>query len=174
MSGLGGGGKVPRETAMSRIVVPERQRVEEALVEAKREVEMKLASQSIEIHQLRAAIDSCSDGILIVDSVGNVKEFSRSLVKLLQIPDSALEDANQSVAFEAIGRLFEESDQIRERLDAISTSTQLESHDVIMDKQGRVVGISSFIQIADGALVGRVWNLRHVVDDGRAGPRNIA
>lgn len=163
-----------REKAIDRIVMPERQRVEEELVKAKLETERKLTSQSHDIHLLRAAVDSCSDGILILDSNGLVREYNRRLLELLLIPGSVLADGDQATVFSAFSGLFEDCDQIRARFDAIGMSSLLESHDVFQDKHGRVLSFTSLIQIAEGTVIGRVWNIRLVGDDAHSGPRKIA
>lgn len=149
-----------REKSIDRIVMPERQRVEEELVRSKLETERKLIDQSHHIHLLRAAIDSCSDGILILDSAGLVREYNRRLLEVLLIPGSVLLDGDQATVFSAFSGLFEDSDQIRSRFDAIGMSSLLESHDVFQDKHGRVLSFTSLIQIAGGMVLGRVWNIR--------------
>lgn len=160
--------------AIDRIVVPERQRVEEELVNARLEMERKLISQSHDVHLLRAAVDSSSDGILILDASGLVREYNRSLLELLLIPGSVLQDGDQATVFAAFSGLFEDSEQIHARFDAIGMSSLLESHDVLQDKHGRKLAFTSLIQIAEGTVIGRVWNVRLMGDEPHSGPRKIA
>lgn len=130
-----------RETA-------ERQRIQN-------ELEKSLSWQQI-------ALESTTDGILVVDTQGKIAGFNQNFVQMWCIPELLVESGNYKQALRAALKQLENP---RQHLDTVRESylkPDVQIYDAIAFKDGRVFERYSQPQRLGNKIIGRVWSFRDV------------
>ncbi|PYQ27283.1 MAG: hypothetical protein DMF56_21145 [Acidobacteria bacterium] len=151
----------PDEGRVSRL-----QRAKRALARMLRE------SRSVSRDSLRTTIailkaqqEATIDGILVVDSSGNVLSYNRRFLEIWQIPEdvAATADDNELLGYatdavrnwdafiELVNHLYEHPDEVR-------------SDDTVPLRDGRTLSRASVPIIVDGKIIGRSWYFRDVTE----------
>ncbi|TAF44234.1 MAG: bifunctional diguanylate cyclase/phosphodiesterase, partial [Oscillatoriales cyanobacterium] len=117
---------------------------------------------------LQATIESTADGILAVDSQGNIVTFNSKFAQMWQVPDFLLDSrSNNQVLGFGINQL-KYPETFLKRSQELSDVPELESYDIIEFKDGRIFERYSLPQRTGGKISGRVFSFRDVTERLRA------
>jgi PAS domain S-box-containing protein len=122
-----------------------------------------LASQLRESREvLRATLNSTADGILVVDSAGDVLVANPRFGRLWNLPEHLLRKgiADRDLVETVLGQVADPAG-FQARIAHLYQSS-VESLDEIRLKDGRVLERFSCPLIRDGSEIGRVWNFRDI------------
>jgi PAS domain S-box-containing protein len=122
---------------------------------------------------LQAALESTSEGILVVDNYGKISLYNKKFRNMWRIPDNLLADSNDKSLLDYVLEQLKEPDAFVKKVDELYASPDKESYDILEFKDGRIFRRYSQAQRIDGAIVGRVWSFRDVTDRERAEKRII-
>jgi PAS domain S-box-containing protein len=117
---------------------------------------------------LRATLDSTAEGILVVDTGGNIVSYNRRFVDMWGIPDEivALRDDQKALTF-VLDQLKKPEKFVRKTAE-VYNSPESQSFDWLEFKDGRIFERYSQPQKIGGQTVGRVWSFRDVSERRRA------
>jgi signal transduction histidine kinase len=111
---------------------------------------------------LQAALDSTTDGILVLDLEGRISSVNARFFELWGIPDKAASPGDDALALAPfLGRL-KHPDQVFASESRMFFEPESQSVDTIELSDGRVFERYSQAQRIDGVPVGRVWSFRDV------------
>lgn len=121
---------------------------------------LELSSQElIETNsQLRATLDSTSNGILVVDCDGKIASYNKNFVEMWRIPATVLASKDDAVALNFVLDQLKEPEVFLNKVMELYSRADAESYDILEFKDGRVFERSSKPQLVNGESVGRVWS----------------
>jgi diguanylate cyclase (GGDEF)-like protein/PAS domain S-box-containing protein len=111
---------------------------------------------------LSATLESTADGILVVDVSGELRSANRRFTEMWRIPPEA--EGDSKAIFRWVCAQVADPDEFMTRVNEVSADNEVESHDVIEFKDGRVFERDSLPQRIDGRVVGRVWSFRDITE----------
>ncbi|MBW4687284.1 MAG: diguanylate cyclase [Komarekiella atlantica HA4396-MV6] len=113
----------------------------------------------------KATLESTADGILLVDSKGNITGFNQKFVQMWRIPESLMKSGNYRQALRVAVKQLENPRKYlaTARELCLQSETQIYNvSDAILFKDGRTFERYSQPQQINGEIVGRVWSFRDV------------
>ncbi|WP_193195050.1 GGDEF domain-containing phosphodiesterase [Nostoc sp. MG11] len=113
----------------------------------------------------QATLESTADGILVVDSKGNITDFNQKFVQMWRIPESLIKSGNYRQALRVAIKQLENPRKYLATAKELYLQTDAQIHDVndaILFKDGRTFERYSQPQRINGKIVGRVWSFRDV------------
>lgn len=113
---------------------------------------------------LTATLDSTADGVLVVDSHGQIVSFNRRFVEMSGISEDVLRLPDATEALRHGMDLFERSEIVLKKSSGIESTPGNTSFETLELKDGRVVECYSQPQVVNDAVVGRVWCFRDVTE----------
>ena len=116
---------------------------------------------------LSAALQSTSDGILVVDLLGQITSFNDTYATLWGVPEEALRSRDDSQVMAAVHEQLAEPELFFAKVEELYADPAAQSHDTLHFKDGRVFERDSMPQRIDGEIVGRVWSFRDVTEHRR-------
>ncbi|MEQ1874597.1 MAG: EAL domain-containing protein [Ilumatobacteraceae bacterium] len=116
---------------------------------------------------LAAALQSTSDGILVVDLLGQITSFNDTYATLWGVPEEALHSRDDSKVLAAVHEQLAEPELFFAKVEELYADPAAQSHDTLHFKDGRVFERDSIPQRIDGEIVGRVWSFRDVTEHRR-------
>ena len=116
---------------------------------------------------LSAALQSTSDGILVVNLLGQITSFNDTYATLWGVPEEALRSRDDSQVMAAVHEQLAEPELFFAKVDELYAHPAAQSHDTLQFKDGRVFERDSMPQRIDGEIVGRVWSFRDVTEHRR-------
>ena len=127
-----------------------------------------VAQEALEhtMSELRATLESTSNGILVIDWQGKIDSMNRLFGKLWAIPDDLLNWQDDARILDFIVTNVQESELLRARLGAIIDNG--ETQDLLHLLDGRVFEASSRPQYLNEQIIGRVFGFQDITQRTRA------
>jgi diguanylate cyclase (GGDEF)-like protein/PAS domain S-box-containing protein len=113
---------------------------------------------------LQATLDATADGVMVVDTAGQVVSFNQRLIEMWMVPESILTTGNRRKVTEFVSSQLTDPEEYRARVERVYQDPDAESHDTLEFTDGRVFERVSRPQRVDGDTVGRVWCFRDVTE----------
>jgi len=113
---------------------------------------------------LTATLDATADGILVVDTEGNIVSFNQRLIEMWRVPESVLKNNDRRAVTAHVRDQLASPDEYVAKVEKVYADLEGESDDVLVFKDGRVFERISKPQSVDDKIVGRVWSFRDVTD----------
>ena len=126
-----------------------------------RELIRQTSSRSQANSLLQAALEATNDGILVVNTVGEITAFNKKFVEMWSIPDEVIESRDDNRALAVVLDQLVDPDAFLEKARALYASED-ESYDVLHFKDGRLFHRYSKPQCLGDEVVGRVWSFQDV------------
>jgi PAS domain S-box-containing protein len=137
-----------------------------------RSLEMRTQAELEErLSQLRATLESTTDGILVTDLLGRIVNFNPRFVALWGVPESLLAEHDDAAVSAWMLRRVADPVGYTKRLQAISESTTLEGNDVLNLRCGKVLERRTLPQRNRGQPIGRVYAFRDISESLEASRR---
>ncbi len=111
---------------------------------------------------LNATLESTADGLLVVDSTGNIKRFNEKFARMWRIPEEVLQKKDDQQALDWVLQQLRDPEGFLSKIKELYTHPDSESYDALDFKDGRIFERYSQPQRVDGQIVGRVWSFRDV------------
>ena len=111
---------------------------------------------------LEATIESTTDGILVVNSQGQIILYNKKFVEIWGIPDSVLETKDDHQALSYVLAQLKDPEGFINKVNELYAHPDDESFDTLEFNDGRIFERYSTPQRVDGKSIGRVWNFRDV------------
>ncbi len=112
---------------------------------------------------LQATLDATAEGIMVVDTGGQMVSFNQRLIEMWMVPESILAGNRRKVT-DFVSEQLADPEEYRARVERVYRDREGESHDTLEFKDGRVFERVSRPQRVDGDVVGRVWCFRDVTE----------
>ncbi len=116
---------------------------------------------------LSAALQSTSDGILVVDLAGRITSFNDKYATLWRVPEEALNSRDDSKVMAAVLDQLADPERFLAEAKELYANREAQSHEALHFKDGRVFERDSMPQRINGEIVGRVWSFRDVTEHRR-------
>ncbi|WP_092225312.1 HD-GYP domain-containing protein [Desulforhopalus singaporensis] len=113
---------------------------------------------------LKATLESTADGIVVVNRAGRIVNFNRRFLKLCDIPQKLMTSQDDNQVLAHILKLVRDPEIFLEKTGQIYAHPEVENHDIVEFKDGRIFERVSLPQILEGKTVGRVWSFRDITD----------
>jgi diguanylate cyclase (GGDEF)-like protein len=110
----------------------------------------------------QATLESTADGILVVDSQGNITGFNQKFVQMWFIPELLMASGNHRQALRIAVSQLEDKRRHFASVRELYAYPEAQISDAIAFKDGRVFERYSQPQRIGGKIVGRVWSFRDV------------
>lgn len=148
--------------------ISEKKKTEDKLAIYQQELENLVAQRTDEIHHtlslLNATIESSDDAIVVVDQSRKISTCNKRFIELWEISAYLLEEGEwDSVRLHILSKL-NNSEVFSELYDFLINSSGQEPKPVIEHIDGRIFEISTFPQILNNNIIGRIWNFSDITD----------
>jgi diguanylate cyclase (GGDEF)-like protein/PAS domain S-box-containing protein len=116
---------------------------------------------------LSATLESATDGIIVVDLIGRITTFNDKFVELWGIDPLLLRSCGHNQVISLVLHQLCDPGGFAAKVHELDADPELESHDTIEFRDGRVVERDSVPQRINGRVVGRVASFRDVTENRR-------
>jgi len=113
---------------------------------------------------LEATLESTADGLLVVDGRGRIKNYNRQFQALWDLPDAVMATLDDNKALALAQIQLKDPDVFLARVRELYEHRDLESHDILEFKDGRIVESYAKPQRLGEQIVGRVWSFRDITE----------
>jgi len=120
------------------------------------------------LSELRATLESTTDGILVADGRGKVTSFNEKFLAIWHIPREVAESDDESRMLDLALPQLKDPQQFLSKVKELYASPESESFDVLEFKDERTIERYSKPQRIEARCVGRVWSFRDVTARKRA------
>ncbi|MGZ5215818.1 MAG: PAS domain S-box protein [Caldimonas sp.] len=122
------------------------------------------AGRSAEVTQaeLRATLESVSDGVLVVDLAGHISNFNRRFAAIWELPEDMLLLRADDEVFDWMRLQVADPRQYMTRLAEIDAETMLQAADRLELRSGKLVERATAPQRSRGRPIGRVFSFREL------------
>ncbi|OBS31790.1 diguanylate cyclase [Tepidimonas fonticaldi] len=114
--------------------------------------------------ELRAALESSSDGILVCDLDGRIRAFNRTFATLWDLPEALLTHQDDTAIWSHLAACVPDPGGFHSRLGELQRAPLLEANDVVLLRNGRILERASRPQLARGRPIGRIHVYRDVTE----------
>lgn len=135
-------------------------------------VRARTAELQTTVSLLQATLDVTTDGILVIDSAGQVVTSNRVLATMWHIPANIPINGDGRLLFESLLDQLRAPEQFLTRVQEIYSDTESVSHDLIVFTDGRRFEHTSLPQYIDGVSSGQVWSFRDITQQAHAERRS--
>ncbi|MDC4225105.1 MAG: diguanylate cyclase [Candidatus Manganitrophus sp.] len=129
----------------------------------RREEELKTA-----LSLMNAALESTTDGLLVVDQAGKIRTFNRKFVEMWRIPPAIVASQDDNQAIHYVLEQLKEPEQFVAKIRELYAQPNAESYDILEFKDGKIFERYSKPQQIGEASVGRVWSFRDITERRRS------
>ena len=128
--------------------------------------DQRFAEEQLEnrMAELRATLESTGDGILVINTAGEVQHYNRRFVELWNVPPDLLDKHADSALFDHIRGCVKDETAYQERLQAIASDAEMECTDVLLLRSGRMLERVTLPQTSRSRVVGRVYSFRDLTE----------
>lgn len=132
--------------------------------------ERKRAEEKLEqtFSKMRATFDSTRDGILVVDTEGNVLEYNDAFLGLSNIPREILDSGQPNPGYEIMLENIVARQAFMEAMDNMEQNPDLNLRHIFRLRDGRVAEVYVRPMRVGGELRGRLWFLHDITEIKRA------
>lgn len=136
------------------------------LVAMQDKTQQHLTEQRLEmlLLELRATLESTADGILVCDLDGHIRAFNRLFAQLWELPDALLVRNDDDAIQNWLSSRVTDEEAYQRRLAEIGRSPLLESTDMLVLQNGRLLERVTRAQMARGRPIGRVYLYRDITE----------
>ena len=111
---------------------------------------------------LSATLESTADGILVVDSAGQMVLMNRRFIELWRMPDAIVAARDDTRALDFAIEQLSDPEVFVQKVRELYDTPEAQSFDVLSFKDGRLFERYSLPQRIGDEIVGRVWSFRDV------------
>ena len=116
------------------------------------------------LSELRATLDSTTDGIVVLDLNGRIVNFNPRFAALWELPEPLLTERDDAAVAAWMLRRVADPVTYSKRLQGLSESPSLESSDVLTLRSGKVFERRTLPQRNRGQTIGRVYAFRDITE----------
>jgi diguanylate cyclase (GGDEF)-like protein/PAS domain S-box-containing protein len=116
------------------------------------------------VSQLSATLEATIDGILVVNSSGEIENFNRCFVEMWNVPQTLIEHVDHCRLLSFMMEQVMDSLTVFEALGTVRNPRRQEFKDFIELKDGRVFEYHSNPQVIENEMIGRVCSFRDVTE----------
>jgi diguanylate cyclase (GGDEF)-like protein/PAS domain S-box-containing protein len=113
---------------------------------------------------LTATLDSTADGILVIDTEGNITGYNRRFSEIWRVATDFVAIGDDATKLGFVLEQLLNPQAFLARWKDLQLHPENESFDTLEFKDGRALELSSRPQSVDDTIVGRVWSFRDVTD----------
>jgi len=117
---------------------------------------------------MRTVLESTADGILAVDTQGNIRHANHRFAELWRIPRELLESGEDAQLLKFVTDQLTDPEAFLAKVEKLYGSLE-EDSDTLIFKDGRVFERFSCPLTENGVLDGRVWSFRDITEQQQAG-----
>lgn len=117
---------------------------------------------------LEATLNSTTDGIVAVNTVGVVVSFNQKFLEMWGIPEEILRSANFKERHKFFQAQLKEPDVFLTRLKQLYAQPDAEGYDRMELQDGRIFERFTYPQRSGEQIIGRVWSFRDITERARA------
>ena len=114
------------------------------------------------LRQLDAALESTTDGVLVVDADGHVKSFNQRLIAMWQMPDAVAGARTIGEITDWMMRQLKVPELLLRTVSELHASPETESYDILELLDGRLIERVSTPHLDGGRADGRIWTFREL------------
>ena len=111
---------------------------------------------------LNATLESTTDGILVVDKLGQVTHFNQKFVSMWNIPNVLIDSKDHQKGLSYLLNQLKDPDLFLQKVKELDPHPDAESHDFLHFLDGRIFERYSKPQTVGHEIVGRVWSFRDI------------
>jgi PAS domain S-box-containing protein len=159
-----------RSVALQNVksILAARNRAEQELIQAKEDLEHNTAELAESLSIVRSTLESTTDGILVTDNSGRIRDSNRMFGEMWRVPRDILDQGDAERLATFLCTQAADTEEYEARLVEIERSAEPNSFDVIQLRDGRCFERFSKVLVVEGVRVGRVWSFRDVTERRRA------
>ncbi len=135
---------------------------------ALRERQQTLIALENSLSLLNAIFESIEDGILVVDSSGNIATYNQKFLEMWLIPPEILAQPSHPRRLAYLAEQLKDPDAFLQRVRELYQNPEVVSHDCLELRDGRIFERYSCPQRIGEQIIGRVWSFCDVTQRQRA------
>jgi C4-dicarboxylate-specific signal transduction histidine kinase len=120
--------------------------------------------QKLSLSKLTAALESTTDGILVMDKNGKTSASNKLFAKMWNIPDDLLESRVDDKSLAYVLDQLKNPDDFIKKVEELYADPDAKSFDTLYFKDGRILERYSQPQTLDKQVIGRVWSFRDITE----------
>ena len=162
---------VQRRVSLVRSGSHERQGIYLVVLRDRSEALRTQAELEERLSELRATLDSTTDGILVTDLAGRITNFNQQFVSLWGVPEPLMTQRDEVAVSAWMLRRVTDPVAYTKRMQAFGESASLDGRDVLTLRCGKVLERRTLTQRNRGQPIGRVYAFRDITESVEANRR---